>query len=432
MERLRFNNDEPEAADMGADLGAPPPPPGAKRRYFEDGGYADVGDAVPGSGLPADQVQIKSTNIKPYMANPDLARQEAEVTKARYGGSSIPPPYQEPKVGVAEAGTPPVHNRSRFEKEIFKEIGGNPFEINVVKQMNDVSARDLPKLFSSVFKGQVVWEDRNKLNKKQADFWQAQVQGYRAHVKEQLESERKTKIEVYNHMMKTFDNDTKEQEAAEKRVKEREKEWADLNKSNKTAQKDDLKRLTELQKNKREIMKEQAEIIEKGTDLTTGALSPAAEIRFMELGEQLKFVKGEAEQLLMQHYPDYAAKKAKDVAGNAGESVKPGAAPAGATASARPGAPAAKPTARQDLPVSALESAAAIGGTVDSQVMPDIPAGAPAPKPSPKPDAEASGATKIKFKPHPKGVPVEVKRNAKGQLIGKFGDGSLAYLEEVI
>jgi hypothetical protein len=343
------------------------------------------------------------------MANPDLARQEAEVTKARYGGSSIqdtaPPPYAEPKT-AGGVGVKPLHDRGRFEGEVYKELGGNPFEINVVKQMNDISARDLPRLFSSVFKGQAVWEDRNKLNKKQADFWQAQVQGYRAHVKESLEAERKTKIDVYNHMMKTFDNDTKEQEAAEKRVGEREKEWAtqrkDASKESLTEQKDTQKRLTEMQKDKRDILKRQSEIIKNNTDLTTGQLAKEAEAEFMELANQLKMINGESEKILMATSPEHRAKRAKESVPDRGLVPSHGGVVPGAGDSA-PGKP---------------------------QQGTEQPAGSPAKSPAAAPQAKAT-AESAKYKPHPKGKPAEVRRHKNGKLIGKFEDGSIAWLDEV-
>lgn len=383
----------------------------------------------PGTGLPPDQVQLKSTNIKSYGRDSEIAKMEAEVTKARYGGSSIqdsaavasPPPYGKPKAVGTDASGMPVNNRNRFESEVYKEIGGNPFEINAVKKMNEVTAKDLPALFSRVFKGQVVWEDRNKLDKNQRAYWDAQVKGYRAHVKEAVESERKTKIDVYNHMMKTFDNDVKENEAAEKRVKEREKEWAATRKEDRTESKDTEKRVSDLQKNKRDILKRMGELMKDPMGGAERAPAGSAEKEFNALSDQLEMINSESDKILMATNPEYRAKRTKEL-------NEPAVAPAPVEPKSVP-APAAA-TVKQELPAYDIHG----GGDADvARASSSTPAAAPVAKVQPAPvSATPQPKTSApKFKPHPNGKPLEVRRDKNGRLLGKFEDGSIAWLDEV-
>jgi hypothetical protein len=261
----------------------------------------------------------------------------------------------------------------------------------------------------------VVWEDRNKLDKNQQAFWQAQVKGYRAHVKESIEAERKTAIDVYNHSMKTFDNNVKEDEAAQKLVREKEKDWLvqtkdvraeqrDVRTTARTEQKDTEKRVSDLQKTQRDILKRQATILKDTKDPLSGQerpLSDEAAIEFEALTDQRKLAAGELDKILMATNPEYRAKRTEEL-------NKPAVAPAPVEPKAAPSPAAA--TVKQELPASDLHG----GGDAD------IP--------------HASSATPVaapKYKPHPNGKPLEVRRGKDGRLMGKFEDGSIAWLDEV-
>ena len=396
--RLR-ENFSPEIDDLAyedVDSGAP----ATQRRYFADGGYADVGTPIPGSGRPTDQVELKSTDMRPYMAIPDLAKQEAEVTKARYGGSSIQDsagaPYEKPKA-PGESG--PAFDRGKFEKVVFGQMGGNPFEIDVIREVDRITAAELPKIFAQAFRGQAIWEDRGRLNKKQMEFWQDEVKRFRAHVKERVDSERRTKIDTYNFMMKNFDNEAKEREAALKRVQDQEKDFLsrrkDEAKNARTEMKDMQARMERLQGDKRQILKRQAEIIREGTDLKTGELTPEAEAEFTELANQLKYVNTQTHKMLMASDPEYRTQQA---AKNVPSEVQP------SHAKTQP-----KPQAAEEEPKPA--------GKQPEVVRKKLP--------------ETADTGKYKFAPHPLGNPVEVRRHKSGRLMGKMQDGTIVWLDEV-
>jgi len=183
------------------------------------------------SGVDAfgNEFTLQGTDIQPYVADPELAQMEADVTQARYGGSAIQDPSpSDPSQGQAPvpAGPPGTQQqmdfsrRGDFENSVFKQIAsenipdGNPFQFNPVAAMNAISKRDLPDLFEREFQGQVTWQDRHLLDDDQKKYWMAAVKQYRAHIGSGLKAERETAINAYNQMMNQFDNAAKEQSAA--------------------------------------------------------------------------------------------------------------------------------------------------------------------------------------------------------------------------
>jgi hypothetical protein len=414
--RLRDNfeigaEELPGEVDLSASQAQP------KQYFFDDGGSATVGQPMPGSGRPADQVELQSTDIAPYMRDPGLAKAQADVTKARYGGSSIQDSAaaeaaaQKGQPGQAEIpGQPgqPQYDRRRFESVVFQNMGGNPFEIDVVLEVDKLTAESLPQLFNQVFKGQAIWEDRGRLSKKQQAFWQDELKRYRAHVKDRVTSDRKTKIDYYNFMMKNFDNESKEHEARIKRQQAQSKgTTADA--------KDMRKRMDDLQKTKRDILKRQGEIMQKATQAGASEVPEEFEAEFLELAEQLKFINQEAHNILMKTDQNYRLKKTLPNETVASHSNAPKAADLVAPK------PADQPkVVTGKLPSQPPESSKA--DTPSSRI----------PKVEPKKPKETVEGQEFKYKPHPKGKPVAVRRDERtGRLVGKMEDGSFVWLDEL-
>ena len=127
--------------------------------------------------------------------------------------------------------TPNYSNRSLFEKHVFSEIGGNPFELNPRDSLQ-FADENLPDLFEKFFRGTVVWEDRGKLTKDQGDQWNEVVKSYHAWALKEAEMKKATMVDRYNFMMNQFDNAGKEYQTALARVRARREKLATL----KTAQ----------------------------------------------------------------------------------------------------------------------------------------------------------------------------------------------------
>lgn len=421
--KLRDNFEIDDLAYGAEGTGPTGEPPAPTEYFFGDGGTATVGEPIPGSGLPADQVELRSTDMRPYMAIPGLAQAEAEVTKARYGGSSIQDSAAagaaakqgQPAGAPGQPGQmrpPTQYDRRRFEDIVFKDMGGNPFEIDVVREVDKRTAESLPKLFNQVFKGQAIWEDRGRLSKKQQDFWQGEVKKYRAHLKDRVTSDRKTKIEYFNFMMKNFDNEAKEYEARTKKQQEQTKGTV-------TEVKDMRKRLDDIQKTKRDILKRQGEIMQRATQAGSTEIPEEFEAEFMELASQLKYINEEAHGILMKTDQNYRIKKTFPNETVKSHSNAPKAADLVAPKPAAPGVVTKKLPDQTGEPEPAQPAATE---TPSSRI----------PKVEPKKPGQTVEGKEFKYKPHPKGTPVAVRRDERtGRLAGKMADGSIVWLDEV-
>jgi hypothetical protein len=213
-------------------------------------------------------VTITDTDMAPYMANPDMAQMEADVAKARYGGSSIQDskqtPFKQPPAGEPGAVQqfPP---RSVFEKSIFNTLKsesnptGNPFDMNVPAMVEKISRGDLPDLFNQVFNGTVIWEDRHLLDDEQKKLWLEEAKRYRAHLKDQVTAEKQTATGQYNQLMTRFDNEKKEHEAALKAVQAKTAKFAKEQKADKK----------EVKTEKAAAIKRKSELLKEIATLTT-------------------------------------------------------------------------------------------------------------------------------------------------------------------
>jgi hypothetical protein len=391
------------------------------RENFEAGGEEMVGapqnpgewavSVVPGSGLPADQVELRDTNVKAYVHNPDLARMEQENALARWGGKAIdgsyldegtgkvvhptpaggPPdksnaPYGQPRAGQIT----PEYNRREFERSVFNQIGGNPFEIDVIKEVDKATATDLPYLFRNVFGGRLIWEDRNRMDEKQRQFWDNEVKKYRAYVKERVESDKKTKIDLYNQMTKMFDNEQKEHEAAAKKVAEREKQWRERYEKDQEKQ---SKANNELLRTQREMATAERNILKDMNSIAKGdggKITPEQSQMLQLLGQQLKELYQQKHAYLMANDPGYRTKQEKEE------------------------------RARQsDTEQNRIET---------SRPMPADPGakGKPAGKEGEK-TAKVSG---FNVKVGPEGPPLEIRKLRDGTLVGRYADGTKRIVEE--
>jgi len=111
--------------------------------------------------------------------------------------------------------TPPkplnIPDRATFEQGVFKQLGVNPFKLNVMDSI--ISAdKKLPELFRGFFKGQVSWYDREKLSKKQLDAWQDLVKRYHAFTEAKATAYKNQKIDEYNWLMGNYEADIAKRE----------------------------------------------------------------------------------------------------------------------------------------------------------------------------------------------------------------------------
>ncbi len=139
--------------------------------------------------------------------------------------STAGPPAGSASRGMAPPGGRPPEgartidfgNRTGFENEVFSQIGGNPFDLDPYEFLEQADA-SLPDIFNQVFQGQVIWSDRDKLDKDQTKFWNSVVKQFHAHVFDRATSMKQIMTDKYNFMMNRFDNEKKAKDASLKRI----------------------------------------------------------------------------------------------------------------------------------------------------------------------------------------------------------------------
>jgi hypothetical protein len=154
---------------------------------------------------------LNPEDLKPATAGPPAGEASTGLE-----GMDFAPPGGRPPAG---ARTVNYQDREGFENNVFDILGANPFDIDPYEMVEQANAK-LPEIFNQVFQGQVIWSDRNKLDKDQTKFWNAVQKQFHAHIFARASGARKMMTEKYNWMMNKFDNDKKSKDANLKRMQE--------------------------------------------------------------------------------------------------------------------------------------------------------------------------------------------------------------------
>lgn len=160
-------------------------------------GIGEKGEIIAPQGLSPEQLAV--------MVPGAFGAAEAGDVKAAAERPSMPtaPPGQRPPDGYRVADYSP-RGRENFQQRVFDEIGLNPFTFNPMDHVNQ-SMRELPNLFNYVFRGKIMWADRNKLNKKQMGIWQDAVKTFRAAKLKEAQALGTRALKIYNFSMNNFD-----------------------------------------------------------------------------------------------------------------------------------------------------------------------------------------------------------------------------------
>jgi hypothetical protein len=110
-------------------------------------------------------------------------------------------------------------DRDSFEKEVFKQIGGNPFTLTADDEINRFAqSGGYEEMFNEVFDGHISWRNRAKMTPHQKDFWNKIVLREHAAIEKDTASKRQQMKVAYDHMMGKFDQKAKDMMAAKKTV----------------------------------------------------------------------------------------------------------------------------------------------------------------------------------------------------------------------
>jgi hypothetical protein len=421
--RLRFATDE----EQGALAASPDEYRAAPER--------DEAILYKGTGAAPKDVPLRSTPaISPDVELPAL------MQPAYSPGGGAPGDPGSPG-GAPGGGAPNFGDRASFENFVFRQIGGNPFAVDVQREVDRATASDLPKLFERVFRGQAIWADRDKLSPKQQELWQDEVRRYRAFVKDRVSSDRNRKLEMYKLLVGQYEADRKEREAQERKQSERERAFRGWTRDQAQAEKSVRDRMTRLDGEERHILADMARVMQDAG--AAGALNEAQAAHTQALAAQLQRVRGERHALRLRYEPGYREEEMKKVVPNelaAAHRSAAGAPGAEAPLGEAPQAPEetvpARPKPWERVGQGAARPPAAgpaAPPTVVRKKLPDAgqaPAAQPAAEtgaPAWKREANVNG---YRVMVGPKGVPVEVRRHKSGRMLAKYADGTIEVIEE--
>lgn len=165
----------------------------------------------------ADKIRAFSDIRKPgYEYAPETIERWEEYPEET-GVQAIKPPAQ-----FREYFTPDYIKRDLFERDVFRQLGINPFEIVPESVLEHVN-RELPNLFDEAFGGSILWQDRGRLTKEQRRAWDEAVTNYRAGAVRFAQAQKASLIDQYNFMMNQFDNAARQYLAEIGRERERQK-----------------------------------------------------------------------------------------------------------------------------------------------------------------------------------------------------------------
>ena len=150
-------------------------------------------------------------------------QEEADRLSPPMESEPMPLPPRPPR-SLEKFNPPDYSDREGFENHIFKEIGGNPFDIDPMQEVKK-SMSQLPLLFSHVFSGKILWDDRGHMSTKQAAFWNDVVNLFRANQLNESNAKKQQLVDKYNRFMTMWDNDKKSYEAKLKEYDKQLHDW---------------------------------------------------------------------------------------------------------------------------------------------------------------------------------------------------------------
>lgn len=147
----------------------PPRPPG--NFDIELGGE-------PGKGLVGGQYRGEAGDLISA-----LDRVSALEEKATRGAARMAPPGTRPAEDYTPIDTSP-DGEERFRKQVIQSqlFGIDPYTIDPSKDMEKTLQEQLPAIFQHFFHGQILWEDRDKLNSEEKKQWESKLKYTRSAV----------------------------------------------------------------------------------------------------------------------------------------------------------------------------------------------------------------------------------------------------------
>jgi len=171
---------------------------------------------------------------KDPVTHPEITMEDGraiiETPKGGYAGSTAAlPQAMAQRSGIPSrppegAKGPNYTDRTGFEQQVFKKIGGNPFTTDVMAEVNKSYTQSFPEIYNKFFRGKVTWADQGKMTKDQIEEANVLRNRYRAYLHDRITSTLKAKQNDYTMMMQRFDHEAAVVKASKERLTKEQKE----------------------------------------------------------------------------------------------------------------------------------------------------------------------------------------------------------------
>lgn len=113
---------------------------------------------------------------------------------------------EKPAESLVEAVQADWNKRESFEKQVFKQIGGNPFKMTSDTEISRFGTEGgYEDMFNYVFQGELSWRNRRRMTPEQKDFWNKTVLSQHAKIENDTAKKRQNLKVEYDYMMGKFD-----------------------------------------------------------------------------------------------------------------------------------------------------------------------------------------------------------------------------------
>ncbi len=143
---------------------------------------------------------------------PESLREGPEFTPESMPETKGKMPKKPPDSLLEPGGQRDFKDRQKYSKFVVDKMGFDPYSLDFDKEV-EKAQEALPDVFEAAFGGQVLWRDRDKLDKKQQDHWNAAHKAFNVHVRNSVKEKAVRGKEEYKSRMKIFEDKLAEKKA---------------------------------------------------------------------------------------------------------------------------------------------------------------------------------------------------------------------------
>lgn len=143
---------------------------------------------------------------------PEHLRESPQFTPESMPETKGKMPKKPPDSLLEPGGQRDFKDRQKYSKFVVDKMGFDPYSLDSTKEI-EKAQEALPDVFEAAFGGQVLWNDKDKLNKAEKEHWNAVHRAFNVHVRDSVKEKAKRGKEEYKSRMKVFEDKLAEKKA---------------------------------------------------------------------------------------------------------------------------------------------------------------------------------------------------------------------------